>query len=264
MNAAEVLARRLQQRPLGAWDVVSTLGNFALINYALPRERLAKYIPTERFEIPEFEIDGRPQALMSAVPFLDIDFHFVHFFPFFKFKFGQTNYRVYVIDKKTGEQVAWFFGTTLGSPVVYIPRWLWRIPWHIASYESDCRYNRATGHFDSFCYTTKSDWASADIDIEDTGLPVEKLPGFPDTETQTLIVTHPVEGFFHRLDGKLGHYSVWHDVMKMTIGRPKNLYFSLYERLGLLSRPEMQKPHSIFICPSIEFKVFLPPTEVAT
>jgi len=262
MSFAETLNHRLQPRALGMWDVVSTLGHFALINYALPKERLVNYIPQDRFEIPEFEINGQRLALMSAVPFLDIDFHFVHFFPFLKFQFGQTNYRVYVIDKKTGEQVAWFFGTTLGSPVVYIPRLLWHIPWHYASYQLDCRYNMQSKRFDSFKYDTKSDWAEAQIEIEDTGKPVALTPGFDQAEMQTLIVTHPVEGFFYRLDQKLGHYSVWHEVMQMTQGKARNLYFGLYERLGLLSREEMQHPHSIFICPTIEFKVFLPPTEV--
>jgi hypothetical protein len=86
--------------------------------------------------------------------------------------------------------------------------------------------------------------------------------GFGDLQSQTLVVTHPVEGFFNRLDGKLGHYSVSHEVMPMTSGRAKHLYFSLYERLALLSPGEMQNPHSIFICPKIDFNVFLPPTEV--
>lgn len=261
-DASAVLASRLRPRPLGTWDVVSTLANFALINYALPKERLVKYIPQDRFEIPEFDIKGQRLALMSAVPFLDVDFHFVHFFPFFKFQFGQTNYRVYVIDKKTGEHVAWFFGTTLGSPVVYIPRLLWRIPWHYASYQLDCRFDKDAQRFDSFRYTTESSWASAQIDIEDTGQPVGLTNGFDLLENQTLVVTHPVDGFFHRLDNKLGNYSVWHEVMSMTQGKARNLYFGLYERLGLLSKNEMQSPHSIFICPQIEFKVFLPPKEV--
>jgi hypothetical protein len=262
MDHLSRLSQRLQPRPLGPWDVVSTLGHFALINYALPKERLAQYIPADRFEIPEFNIGGQSLALMSAVPFLDIDFHFAHFFPFLKFQFGQTNYRVYVIDKRTGEQVVWFFGTTLGSPIVYLPRWLWRIPWHLAAYQINCRYNSNRQRYDQFNYQVNSAWGASQIDLEDTGQSVALTSGFGLLESQTLILTHPVEGFFYRLDGKLGHYSVWHTVMKMTQGRARNLYFGLYERLGLLSKDEMQTPHSIFICPEIEFKVFLPPTEV--
>ncbi|MCW1966994.1 MAG: hypothetical protein KIH69_002585, partial [Anaerolineae bacterium] len=62
-----------------------------------------------------------------------------------------------------------------------------------------------------------------------------------------------------------GTYSVWHEKIHFTLGRANHLYFSLYERLGILSRSEMQHPHSILICPKTEFEVFLPPRrDVAT
>jgi len=262
MNPGDLLAQRLSPRPVGRWDVLSRLGHFALINYALPKERLARYLPADRFEIPEFAIGGQRLALMSAVPFWDIDFHFRRVFPFLKFQFGQTNYRVYVIDKQTGEPVVWFFGTTLGSPVVYLPRWLWRIPWHYARYKLDCHYDQRQARYDHFAYTVQSTWASAQIDIADTGRPATLTAGFDSLDSQTLILTHPLVGYFQRRDGKLGTYSVWHEVMKMTMGQSRHLYFSLYDRLGLLSKDEMARPHSIFICPAIDFKVFLPPVEV--
>ena len=68
------------------------------------------------------------------VPFWDYDFRFAHLAPFLTFQFGQTNHRVYITDRRTGEPAVWFFGTTLGSPVVTIPRLLWRLPWHMARY----------------------------------------------------------------------------------------------------------------------------------
>src|SRR4051794_26241752 len=110
---ATLLQERVQARTGGFWDVHSTLRHFALINYALPAERLARYIPTERFEIPTFPIGGQQLALMSAVPFWDHDFHFVRVAPWLRFAFGQTNYRVYVRDRTTGQDLVWFFGTTL-------------------------------------------------------------------------------------------------------------------------------------------------------
>lgn len=262
MDFEAALSRRLQPRPLGRWDVVSTLGHFALITYALPKERLARFIPQDRFDIPEYRIGGQARALMSAVPFLDIDFHFARLFSFVKFRFGQTNYRVYVRDRRTGEHVVWFFGTTLGSPVVYLPRWLWRIPWHQAAYDIGCRYDPDERRYAAFRYTTRSLWAASEIDVLDTGQAAGLAEGFESQAAQTLILTHPLDGYFRRLDGKLGHYCCWHEVMNLTTGRARHLYFSLYERLGLLTREEMQVPHSIFMCPEIEFQVFLPPAEV--
>jgi transposase InsO family protein len=69
--------------------------------------------------------DGAPKALVSVVPFLDQDFHFVRC-PWPKSRFGQTNYRAYVIDGKTGEHVVWFFGTSLASFLVVVPRVAWK------------------------------------------------------------------------------------------------------------------------------------------
>jgi uncharacterized protein YqjF (DUF2071 family) len=257
-----ILEQRLRDRASGPFDVRSTLRHFALINYALPAERLARYIPARRFEIPTFTVGGTPMALMSAVPFWDLDFRFVHLAPFLKFQFGQTNYRVYVIDRQTGEHVVWFFGTTLGSPLVHIARTLWGIPWHFARYKVDCRFNATRRTYDRFQYRVASAWAASAIRIRDTGEQVSVREGFTSPDEQQLILTHPVAGFYRRTDGTLGSYAVWHQEIPMTLGTPEHLYFSLYERLGLLSRAEMQQPHSIFLCPEIEFEVYLPPKRV--
>lgn len=265
MNTAyrAILQRRLVPQPQRYLDVRSQLHHFALINYALPKERLAPYIPSGRFEIPEFNIGGRPMALMSAVPFVDIDFHFIHLFPFLKFNFGQTNYRVYVVDKQTGEHAVWFFGTTLGSWVVHVARGAWRIPWHPARYQINCEYDPQAQRYQRFQYGVQSAWGTARIDVEDTGQAMDTAAGFATLDEQKLILTHPVDGYFHRLDHKVGTYSVWHEEIPLTIGRPRDLYFSLYETLGLLSKEEMQRPHSIFLCPATEFHVILPPRQLA-
>jgi hypothetical protein len=111
---------------MGSLDIMSELQHFALINYAVPKERLEPHIP-DRFEILELPIAGERRALLSAVPFVDVDFQFVGL-PWFRFRFAQTNHRVYVRDRSNGEHVAWFFGTTLGSRWVHLPQLLWCIP----------------------------------------------------------------------------------------------------------------------------------------
>lgn len=259
----ETLNSRLVVQPTGRIDVLSKLKHFALINYALPKSRLEQYIPQDRFEIPVFTIGGKQLAMMSAVPFFDEDFHFMRVFPFLKLSFGQTNYRVYVIDKKTSEHVVWFFGTTLGSTVVYLPKGIWRIPWHYATYRIDCDYDVQSNRYRTFEYLIESKWAAARIKLEDTGEPVSSVEGFSSFEEMQLILTHPVGGYFYRSDKRVGSYSVWHQEIPITTARPKDLYFSLYERLGLLSKEEMQQPHSVFVCPLTEFKVLLPPRVVA-
>ena len=259
----DILNRRLFVRPHGRIDVLSKLKHFALINYALPKSRLEPHIPTSRFEIPEFTIGGRRLAMMSAVPFFDEDFHFIRLFPFLKFSFGQTNYRVYAIDKRSGGHVVWFFGTTLGSPVVDFAKGMWGIPWHYARYRIECNYDSQRNPYSAYQYTINSKWCDAQIELEDSGEPVSTVEGFASLDEMKLILTHPVDGFFYRSDKKVGGYSVWHEEIPLTAGRAHNLYFSLYEELGLLSRDEMQHSHSVFICPETEFKVFLPPKVIA-
>ena len=255
-----ILDRRIAERPSpNRLDIRSDLLHFALINYALPAARLRPRIP-ERFDIPEFDINGKKLAMMSAVPFWDADFRFVRLAPWLKWQFAQTNYRVYVVDKTTGEHVVWFFGTTLGSSIVYVARLWWGIPWHYARYEVDCVWQN--GRYHHYHITSHSDWAAAEINLTDTGELITHQPGFNSLTEMQLILTHPVLGFYYRLNGRLGSYSVWHDRIPLTTAHAQHLYFSLYERLNLLSRAEMEQPHSIFLCPRTTFDVHLPPLKL--
>ena len=95
--------------------------------------------------------------------------------------------------------------------------------------------------------------------LEDTGAPIDLQPGFTDLDEMKLILTHPVRGFYHRTDGALGGYSIWHPEMQLTLATAKLLHFSLLERLDLVNKADMSKPHSIFLCPSVEFTIYPPP-----
>ncbi|MER2598540.1 MAG: DUF2071 domain-containing protein [Caldilineales bacterium] len=256
---AALLHQRLMPPRDGRLDVLSGLAHFSLITYALPAERLRRYIPAERFDIPEFPINGQQLALLSAVPFLDVDFHFIHLVPALKWQFGQTNYRVYVFDKHTQQHAVWFFGTTLGSWVVHVARGLWGIPWHPATYTVQCDYDVAERRYSHYSYRVRSRWAAAEVELEDSGQPVQAVEGFASFAAMQLILTHPVDGFYHHRSGRMGSYSVWHEPITMTTGQARQAYFSLFERLELLSRAEMQQPHSVLIAPLTTFRVLLPP-----
>lgn len=236
----------------------TTLRHFALINYALPPERLRPHVP-DRFDLETFEIGGRPMAMLSAVPFLDVDFRFRHVLPFLKFEFGQTNHRAYIVDRATGEHCVWFFGTTLGSPVVAIPRLAWGLPWHRARYRIECELDARAGRYLRYEQWIESDWCSGRASLEDTGRPATGLEGFPDDDAMRLVLTHPVTGFFRLRNGRIGTYSIRHPEMRMTLGRAREARFSLYERLGLLSLEEMASPHSVLLCPEVPFQIQLPP-----
>src|SRR5712675_1156604 len=120
--------------------VETTLQHFAIVTYWVDSSALRMHLHP-RFEPVCLSIDGKgSRSLVSVVTFLDRDFRFVAC-PWPTWTFGQTNYRAYVLDTETGEQAVWFFGTCLDSISVWVPRYMWKLPWHRAHMTFDCRYD---------------------------------------------------------------------------------------------------------------------------
>lgn len=242
-------------------DAVCRLQHFAIITYAVAPERFAGLIPG-RFRLDEMEIDGRAQALISVVPFLDVDFTSA-IFPFPKFQMGQTNYRVYIVDTVTGERGVWFLGTILDSWTVVIPRQIWKPPWHPGLITFDCAYDTQTRRYKRYRMRTDAEWAPSVVELsQDTELPM-CLPGFPDTESGLVYLTHPLVSFYHRRDGRVGTYRVWHQQLMVQPASLISAHFGLLSRTGLVSEEEQQSPHSVLVQPIVEFTIYLPPKIVA-
>ena len=71
--------------------------------------------------------DGTTSALVCAVAFIDRGFSF-RFFPWLRVTGGQIDYAAY--GTMAGERGVWFFGSSLDSPFVLLPRLAWRMPVH--------------------------------------------------------------------------------------------------------------------------------------
>lgn len=249
----------LRRPDTGGIDVVSTLEHFSIITYSLEPERLQAHL-APRFEPVCARLsDGTVRALMSVVPFRNTNFHSPRF-PLLRASFGQTNYRAYVLDRETGKQAAWFFGTTLDSASVAIPRYLWKLPWHPGRMRFSCEW--AGGRYTCYAMQTKSAWASVELELEDTGAQVAELDGFPDLETGRVLLTHPLVGFYFRRDGAPGSYPVWHDRLMLTVGQCRRARFDLLDRLDLVCFAAQGQPHSVLIQPKTEFTIYLPPRKL--
>lgn len=246
-------------RPKGI-DVATKLEHFAIITYAVDPERFEGVIP-ERFRLRTVEIAGRSKALLSVVPFMDTDFRLAAY-PYAKARMGQTNYRIYVEDRYTGEDVVWFLGTVLDSWAVVVPRNVWKLPWHRGTIRFTCQFDPKTGLYERLDMRTDSTWAPAELSLVQEGESLSELNGFPDTETGLFILTHPLIGFYHRRDGKLGTYRVWHDRLEVKTGKLISAYFGLLERLQLVSKSEQSMPHSVLITPETQFIISLPPSVI--
>src|SRR5579862_2184463 len=110
----------LTRPPVCGRDVVATLEHFAIVWYAVPASRVRPHVH-QAFDLDCFPgPECGPLVWVSMVPFEDQDFRFVAL-PWLRSRFGQTNYRTYVIDRSTGRRAVWFFGTTLDSWAVIVP-----------------------------------------------------------------------------------------------------------------------------------------------
>ena len=240
-------------------NVHTKLEHFSIITYLVEKEKLEKHIPDE-YEIFTLKRDATEYGLISAVTFVDKDFNFKNLFPFYKVNFPQTNYRCYIIDKKNGENCAWFFGTGIGSKLVNIPKYVWKMPWFYSDYKTIFRLENEI--YSEYNIKIKADHADAIIDIvQDANLVFNKLD-FESLEEATLILTHPVTGYFNRSDDKIGRYKIWHPKMEISIGKANNLYFEKFEHLNLLNKDQMKNPYSILLTKEIDFIIDLPPKKI--
>ena len=246
----------LRPAPSGI-DAVTRLADFAIITYAVPPERLRPLIH-ERFALDTIDIGAGERALLSVVPFRDLDFTAAAF-PFPKFSFGQTNYRVYVRDRLSGEHCVWFIGTTLASWMVAFPRFLWRLPWHHGRMRFDCEL--VGGRYVRYEMKTESRWAPASLSLCSSEADA-RHPGFSDQETALVCLTHPLTGYYFRRDGRLGRYYIWHDQLKLHAGKVNAAHFGLLDQLGLVPFTEQAQPYSVLLQPETEFTIYLPPVRV--
>lgn len=243
-------------KPTGI-DVQCGLKHFSIITYAVPAERFEGLFP-DRFELDTIAVDGQALGLVSVVPFIDVDFTSA-VFPFPRFTMGQTNYRIYIIDTQTGERCVWFLGTTLDSWTILVPRHIWNLPWYPGEVSFDCRLNRVTGLYDYYRMQTVSEWAEAAVELVQSRDDEFSFPGFPDTESALVYLTHPLAGFYFRRDGRLGTYRVWHKKLEVKPASLKTAHFRLLDETGLVHSSEQDFPYSVLIEPINEFTIYLPP-----
>jgi hypothetical protein len=208
-------------------------------------ERLARALP-EGIEPQIFEVEGRECSLASAVAFEDRDFHFKGC-PLARISCGQINYRAYV---RRGEQTGvYFLRTVLGSRWAVVPRRLWSMPW---VHEKVAVRGRWEG---SEILTLEVEAPGA---VSRTSIRLERGEGLevPPALLSSQVVD-PALGWFTRLDGRLGRYSVWHLPLETQTARVVGASAGPFEDAGLVDPG--QAPLAALVQRSVEFDVHLPP-----
>ncbi len=240
-----------ERPPVHGLNVVSDLRHFAIISYAIPAMRIRPLIPNY-FELETIQLKGQSLALLSAVPFLNTHFRSACW-PGPRFQMGQTNYRVYIRDPE-GRRAVWFLGTVLDSWTIFIPRNLWKMPWHPGQMRFECTSSQ-------YQLKTLSKWAPMQVKLSTTQEPPQ-YPGFDSPEDGRLCLTHPLVGYYCRRDGQLGSYSIWHAPLELQTATVSELSIDLFRRLGLVSPAEQQAPYSVLILDQSQFTIYLPPKQV--
>jgi uncharacterized protein YqjF (DUF2071 family) len=248
-------AQLARPRPsLHGLDATTTLRYFALVTFTVDPARLIEALPAALTPETRRLDDGREVAFVSAVSFRDVDFRFV-LAPRIRASFFQTNYRAYV-HGPDGRAV-FFFGTTLDSRLVAIPRLMWQMPWHGGRTRLEARW-ADDGRCAAYRHGCTGRWGAADAEVEGTGEPAGRLDGFVDADDTAFVLTHPLDGYFLGRDGSLGRYAVWHERLRPQLGIARTARYAVFEDLGLVDPGAM--PHSVLLQRAVDFDVLLPPT----
>lgn len=200
-------------------DFNTKLAHFSIISYKVPLYKIKHLIPSP-FKLWTFNENGVEYALISAVPFKDKDFCLYRILRFIKFSFFQTNFRAYIIDTRNNTHCAWFFGTTLGSITSIIPKYLWNMPWSFGKYKTDFVLNEnkyLKYHMD---FVSKQGHGKINITSSEKEMRVHQ--GFNSLEEQEFILTHPIVGYYHNLNNRIGTFEIWHPKMKLFEGHTKD------------------------------------------
>jgi len=251
-DAAEAFARpRPRRRGL---DATTTLQDFGLVTFDVDPGRLTAVLPPGLD--PEIRTldDGRRRGFVSAVSFRDVDFRF-ELATWLRVSFFQTNYRAYVRGPD-GQRAVFFFGTTLDSPLVSLPRRLWGMPWRPGSTTIEAIWDGANV-CRAYRHRCTGRWGTADVELVGSNEPLGRLDGFVDTDDAAHVLTHPLDGYFLHPRAWLGRYAVWHERLRPALGIARRARYTVFEDLGLVEPGAA--PHSVLLQRATPFDVLLPP-----
>jgi hypothetical protein len=111
----------------------------------------------------------------------------------------------------------------------------------------------------TYRHTCLAQWGAADVRLRGTAEPLGRLDGFTDPDDGALVLTHPLDGYFRKPNGRLGRYAVWHERLHPTIGHAVRARYAVFDEIGLVD--PNTTPHSVLLQRSVDFVVILPPTQ---
>jgi len=228
-----------------SWEL--TMGDFCIVTFAVDPDRVAALVP-HGFEPESFTFDdGTERAFVSAVAFRAKSL--LAGGVRFPLGFVQVNYRAYV--RRHGERCVWFFGATVSSPIVKLPRVMLGLPWKHA--ESSLHASWESGRCVEYALRAKGDWGDAEFECVGSGAAIGRLDGFQSPEETLEVLTSPFSGFCLRPNGSLLELRVSHEPLEPQVGTVRTARFAAFEELNLCARGAA--PHSVLLQEATTFDV---------
>lgn len=221
--------------------------DFAIVTFTVDAAIVEALIPGG-FEPERMSLDdGSTAALVSAVAFRA---HRLQWGPLhLPLGYVQINYRAYV--RRGNERCVWFFGSTISSPIVLVPRWLLGLPWHRAATTLRTAWEGARCL--DYRLRARGGWGAAELECAGSAARPQRLDGFADVQQALALLTGPRSGYCLRPNGSLLAMHVRHVPLEPQFGSARIARFAVFDRLGL-NAPK-SAPHSVLLMRAVTFDV---------
>lgn len=225
--------------------------NFALVNFAVPAERVEAVLPPA-YELETFDRAGERIAFVSSTCFCNQRFRPVGIgFP--HLTFDESTYRTYVTHK--GRRGVYFFGRYLSRlpatlPQRIVARDTWQGDFQVAT-------DRTSEGYRSYsCHISSGNGESSFV-VEAMDRP-RSTEHFATGDEHAQYFTYRLHGFYTSTLGLEGHMPVSHPRMTPWSGELSAAKTDLWVELGILDADEQQDPYSILIEPGVRFTLYAP------
>lgn len=250
---------RQEREPLASGALPDPMRHLAYVNYALPPERLRRYLP------PGLELSTRKDERGRELAFLSVVM--LHNYrvrpaplgrlPRPRVTFLQANYRAYV--SRDGRPAVWFFRLEIGSFMAGFDRLLFGVPTYDARLSLDYDWNAEAGFYGRYRFESRSFGRRLLMDLAGLDEPARTAPGFTSGRELVDFFCQPMTGYYREPDtGWLSRMTVTHQHISPKIGRLLAARSDILASLGLVYPDELLQPHSVLLHPATVFKGYLP------
>ena len=228
------------------WMSTNPLTNFCMVTYAVPPERVRRYIP------PGLELDTRrnargEHAFVSAVLFLN---DHIRLFPTLwpTFTFYQVNYRTYVRHKE--RPGVWFFRLMQASRMADFNRRVFGAPTFYAPMKQQCSLDAHGGTYRRYRFDSVASDHTLHLDVE----PAPNFSNFDGLfastgEMEAFLTSRPDGYFSNQRRPGITSLTVWHDPLRPHYGTAHTAQFSVLSELGLVPGEEQRTPYCVMLAP---------------